>query len=97
MPSAGCNAWDVFANILVREPVSNEWYEIGRYITPYGVDTKALERGIEIDVTDFKSLLSGAVELKAYIEVWGMMDGIYLLILIILKVNLISKTIKFQE
>ena len=70
-PSAGCNAWDVFANILVREPVSNEWYEIGRYITPYGVDTKALERGIEIDVTDFKSLLSGTVELKAYIEVWG--------------------------
>ena len=70
-PSAGCNAWDVFANILVREPVSNEWYEIGRYITPYGVDTKALDRGIEIDVTDFKSLLSGTVELKAYIEVWG--------------------------
>ena len=22
-PSAGCNAWDVFANILVKEPVSN--------------------------------------------------------------------------
>ena len=70
-PNAGCNAWDVFANILVKEPVSNEWFEIGRYITPYGVDTSALERGIEIDVTDFKSLLSGTVELKAYIEVWG--------------------------
>ena len=70
-PNAGCNAWDVFANILVKEPASNEWLEIGRYITPYGVDTSALERGIEIDVTDFKSLLSGSVELKAYIEVWG--------------------------
>ena len=35
------------------------------------MDTKALDRGIEIDVTDFKSFLSGTVELKAYIEVWG--------------------------
>lgn len=70
-PSAGCNAWDVFANILVKEPTSNEWLEIGRYITPYGVDTSALDRGIEIDVTDFKSLLTGTVELRAYIEVWG--------------------------
>jgi hypothetical protein len=66
-PSAGCNAWDVFANILVKEPTSNEWLEIGRYITPYGVDTSALDRGIEIDVTDFKSLLTGTVELRAYI------------------------------
>ena len=70
-PSAGCNAWDVFANILVKEPTSNEWLEIGRYITPYGVDTSVLDRGIEIDVTDFKSLLTGTVELRAYIEVWG--------------------------
>ena len=67
----GCDDWDVFANILVKEPTSNEWLEIGRYITPYGVDTSPLERGIEMDVTDFKSLLSGSVELKAYIEVWG--------------------------
>ena len=44
--------------------------EIGRYITPYGVDTSVLERGIEIDVTDFKSMLSGTVELKDYIELW---------------------------
>ena len=58
-------------NILVKEPTSNEWLEIGRYITPYGVDTSALDRGIEIDVTDFKSLLTGTVELRAYIEVWG--------------------------
>ena len=28
-PNAGCNAWDVFANILVKEPASNEWLEIG--------------------------------------------------------------------
>ena len=43
---------------------------------PYGVDTSALDRGIEIDVTDFKSLLTGTVEIRAYIEVWEVMDGI---------------------
>ena len=70
-PSGGCNAWDVYSNILVKDPFSNEWYEIGRYITPYGVGTGQLERGLEIDVTDFKSLLTGTIELKAFIEVWG--------------------------
>ena len=70
-PLGGCNAWDVYSNILVKDPSTNEWYEIGRYITPYGVDTGQLERGLEIDVTDFKSLLNETVELKAFIEVWG--------------------------
>ena len=70
-PSGGCNAWDVYSNILVKDPSTNEWYEIGRYITPYGVGTGQLERGLEINVTDFKSLLNGTVELKAFIEVWG--------------------------
>ena len=70
-PSGGCNEWDVYSNILVRDLSTNNWYEIGRYITPYGVGTNQLERGLEIDVTDFKSLLKGNVELKAFIEVWG--------------------------
>ena len=70
-PSGGCNAWDVYSNILVKDPSTNEWYEIGRYITPYGVGTGQLERGLKINVTDFKSLLTGTVELKAFIEVWG--------------------------
>jgi len=70
-PSGGCNAWDVYANIKVRDVESGEWYEIGRYITPYGVDNSALDRGFEIDVTDFKSLLEGNTELFARIETWG--------------------------
>jgi len=70
-PSGGCDAWDVFANISVRDEDSNDWYEIGRYITPYGVDNNDLDRGFMIDVTDFKSLLIGELELRAYIEVWG--------------------------
>tara|TARA_B110000008_G_scaffold137198_1_gene139170 strand:+ start:992 stop:2353 length:1362 start_codon:yes stop_codon:yes gene_type:complete len=70
-PSGGCNAWDVFSNIFVKDPNSSKYFEIGRYITPYGIDNKKLERGFEIDVTDFKSMLTGNVELKAFIEVWG--------------------------
>lgn len=70
-PSGGCNIWDVYANIKVKDKETQQWYEIGRYITPYGVDTSQLQRGIEIDVTDFKSILQGRTELRAFIEVWG--------------------------
>lgn len=70
-PSGGCNAWDVFAHIQVKDPESGEFYEMGRYITPYGVDNHQLERGFVFDVTDFKSLLSGSTELRTYVEVWG--------------------------
>ena len=60
-PSGGCNAWDVYSNIMVKDPDSSEWFEIGRYITPYGTDNKKLDRGFEIDVTDFKSQLKPTV------------------------------------
>ncbi|WP_206540702.1 peptide-N-glycosidase F-related protein [Kordia jejudonensis] len=70
-PTGGCNAWDVYANIKVRDTDSGDFYEIGRYITPYGVDNSQLTRGFEIDVTDFKSLLEGSTELYARIETWG--------------------------
>ncbi len=70
-PSGGCNAWDVYANIKVKDTDSGEWYEIGRYITPYGVDNSQVARGFKIDVTDFKALLQGATELFARIETWG--------------------------
>jgi hypothetical protein len=70
-PTGGCNAWDVYANIKVKDAASGDFYEIGRYITPYGVDNSQLARGFEIDVTDFKSLLQGSTELYARIETWG--------------------------
>lgn len=70
-PTGGCNAWDVYANIKVKDTDSGDFYEIGRYITPYGVDNSQLARGFEIDVTDFKSLLQGSTELYARIETWG--------------------------
>ncbi|MCY1723006.1 peptide-N-glycosidase F-related protein [Prolixibacteraceae bacterium Z1-6] len=70
-PSEGCNAWDMYANIRLQDPVTEEWFEIGRFITPYGVDNSELPKGLPIDVTDFKSLLTGEVNLRSFIEVWG--------------------------
>ncbi|WP_422104054.1 peptide-N-glycosidase F-related protein [Winogradskyella sp.] len=69
-PGTGCDDWDRYANVMVKDPESNTWYEIGRYITPYWVGTEVLPRGLEFDVTDFKSLLTGDVELRIYIENW---------------------------
>jgi len=67
----GCNAWDVYSNIRLQDPASENWFEIGRFITPYGVDNSQLAKGFPIDVTDFKSLLTGEVNLRSFIEVWG--------------------------
>lgn len=73
-PEGGCNAWDMFANVRLQHPESGDWLEIGRYITPYGVDNSQLAKGFPIDVTDFKGLLTGEVNLQSFIEVWGQ-DG----------------------
>lgn len=70
-PEAGCNAWDMYANVRIQNPATQDWLEMGRYITPYGVDNSQLTRGFMIDVTDFKSLLTGEVKLRSFIEVWG--------------------------
>lgn len=70
-PDKSCDEWDRFANVYVKDKASDTWYEIGRFITPYWVGTEQLERGLEFDVTDFKSLLSGETELKIYTETWN--------------------------
>ena len=69
-PSTGCDDWDRFANVKVKDQVTGKWYEIARYITPYWVGTQQLVRGLEFDVTDFKSLLKDSAELRIYIENW---------------------------
>lgn len=69
-PNKECDEWDRYANVYAKDKVSGEWYEIGRFITPYWVGSEKLERGYEFDVTDFKSLLSGATALKIYTETW---------------------------
>ena len=69
-PNKECDEWDRYANVYAKDKTSGEWYEIGRFITPYWVGNEKLERGYEIDVTDFKSILSGSTELKIYTETW---------------------------
>lgn len=69
-PNKECDEWDRFANVYAKDKTSEEWYEIGRFITPYWVGTEKLERGYEIDVTDFRSLLTGSTELKIFTETW---------------------------
>ncbi len=70
-PSGGCDEWDVYANVKVTDPVSGERYEMARFITPYWNDNSQLPRGFEFDVTDFKSMLTGNVELRIRTECWN--------------------------
>lgn len=70
-PSRDCDEWDRYANVYVKDQETDTWLEIGRFITPYWVGTEKLERGLELDVTDFKSLLSGETELRIYTETWN--------------------------
>ena len=69
-PSSGCDDWDRFANVKVKDVSSGKWYELGRYITPYWTGTQQLPRGLEFDVTDFKSLLTGSVDLRIMTDNW---------------------------
>lgn len=61
----GCDPWDQAAQIWLNK--NGVKYEIGRYITPYGIACG----GWTFDITDFKSLLSGRSEIESYIQVWG--------------------------
>ena len=62
-PDGGCDPWDRKAKISAMH--LNDWFEVGRYVTPYGV-----ECGWSFDVTDYRSLLKGEVPLRSYIDTW---------------------------
>ncbi|HIB37341.1 peptide-N-glycosidase F-related protein [Mesonia sp.] len=70
-PDVGCDEWDVYANVRVKDDASGEFFEMARYITPYWNDNSQLPRGFEFDVTDFKSLLTGSTELQIKTECWN--------------------------
>lgn len=69
-PNKECDEWDRYANLYAKDKTTGEWYELGRFINPYWVGNEKLERGYEIDVTDFRSILNGSTELKIYTETW---------------------------
>ncbi len=54
-PPGGCGPWDRLASIDVKGH-DGQWFEIIRYITPYGVPCNH-----SIDLTDYASLLHGKV------------------------------------
>jgi hypothetical protein len=57
-PSGGCGEWDRVASVDLKGHDGN-WYEIIRYITPYGVPCSH-----NIDLTDYMSLLLGKAEFR---------------------------------
>lgn len=63
-PSIGCDGWDRLAHIEVRNP-KGEWVEIIRYITPYGIGCSH-----QIDLTPYRSILQGYVEMRVRIETY---------------------------
>jgi len=57
-PDGGCGEWDRVASLDIKGH-NGEWYEIIRYITPYGVPCTH-----EIDLTDYAYLLQGKVSVR---------------------------------
>lgn len=64
-PSTGCDPWDQTGKVVANTPTGA--FEIGRYITPYGIACGPWT----IDVTDFKSVLGGEVNYDSFIQVFG--------------------------
>ncbi len=57
-PDGGCGEWDRVASIDAKGH-NGVWYEIIRYITPYGVPCSH-----EIDLTDYASALQGKIDFR---------------------------------
>ena len=57
-PTGGCGEWDRVASVDLKGH-NGKWYEIIRYITPYGVPCSH-----SIDLTDYMSLLLGKAEFR---------------------------------
>ena len=64
-PTGGCDPWDRVSGVEVKGH-NGEWYEIIRYITPYGIACNHA-----VDLTDFKSLLYGKVDFKFILGTQG--------------------------
>ncbi len=64
-PTGGCDPWDRVSHIEAQGK-DGEWYEIIRYLTPYGVACQS-----EIDLTDFASLLLGKTKFRISLGTQG--------------------------
>ncbi len=57
-PAGGCGEWDRVASVDAMG-IEGRWFEIIRYITPYGVPCQHV-----IDLTDYMSILQGKVKFR---------------------------------
>jgi len=64
-PNTGCDPWDQTGKISVSTADGD--VEIARFITPYGIECGPWT----VDVTDFKSILTGPTTFKSFIQVFG--------------------------
>jgi hypothetical protein len=69
-PDGKCDAWDRFGTLGVvtkkgDKPENDTVVEVMRYMTPYGVGG-----AWDLDVTDLRPLLKGAITLRAFIDTW---------------------------
>lgn len=65
-PSNKCDPWDRFGSLgVTSDPTKDPTIEIYRFVTPYAVGATW-----DLDVTDLRPLLSGALTLRAYIDTW---------------------------
>lgn len=64
-PMSGCDPWDQMGNVKIKKDGIE--FEIARFITPY---RKACGPWT-VDVSDFRSILTGTVDVITFIQVWG--------------------------
>ncbi|GEQ87180.1 hypothetical protein ULMS_26880 [Patiriisocius marinistellae] len=64
-PTGGCDPWDRVSSVEAQGK-DGEWFEIIRYLTPYGVACES-----EIDLTDFASLLVGKTKFRVNLGTQG--------------------------
>lgn len=64
-PPGGCDPWDRVSSVEAKGH-NGEWYQIIRYLTPYGVACTH-----NIDLTDFMSLLQGKVTFRGNLGTQG--------------------------
>ncbi|MBK7410005.1 MAG: T9SS type A sorting domain-containing protein [Saprospirales bacterium] len=64
-PPGGCDPWDRVSGVEVKGH-NGEWYEVIRYITPYGTACSH-----SVDLTDFMSILQGKVAVRFYLGTQG--------------------------
>jgi len=64
-PTTGCDPWDQAGQVWASNDQGT--FEIARYITPYGISCGPWT----VDVTDFKSALTGEVTFTSFVQVFG--------------------------